>query len=357
MKLQLCAILFLTSISACKFNSDQNNGASDFKYLNENSRRRLATPEEVTNIYRLKTFGGNTCTAFAVQNADKKPIIFTARHCMNYKPSEWCKEVAEISSADGREIYKCQEIIFNPLDSDFAAMLLDKPLPSEGFQVANFDPAAGQRLQTIGFPSDWYAKSLQGPVVTENCWLAQGSRRPIDVVVPMKPIPMALPHTCATYGGNSGGPMILENSNIVVGLPASFWKSATIRSMHETASMYPTKDVITKHMDFMTNQRISLVSADPKAPLKKNFLSRARCTSTTHKTPIEEMVPIYSSETDFTALKIRFKGSDWQIFRCREDNLCNERSKNTGETIKIKNELEITYTKNGSAAEFRCENF
>jgi len=353
----LSSLVIVFTVLSCKFAPKEAKDSSEIKFLNENSRRRLATADETSNIYRLKTYGGNTCTAFAVQNAEKKPIIFTARHCMNYTSNDWCKSVGEILSADGSTKFSCKEIIFDPQDSDFAAMLVDKPLQSEGLLLADFDPAPGRRLQLIGFPSDWYAKSLGGAIITENCWLSQSPRQPVNVAVPMKPTPLALSHNCATYGGNSGGPMLIESTNVVVGLPASYWKSATIRSMQETAYIYPTKDMLAQHKDFITSQQIRVANVDPNTPSKQEFISRSRCKSTTMKTNIEELVPIYSSEEDFTALKVKFQGFDWILFRCRDDNLCNERTNNSGETIKIKSHSEITYTKNGVSAEFSCEKF
>lgn len=350
-------VALIVALTSCKFKSEGADQVSQIKFLNEHSRRRAASAEESTNIFRLKTYGGNTCTAFAVKNDTKKPIVFTARHCMNFTASDWCSKVSEITSSDQKNSYRCKSVLFDPKDSDYAALELDKPIQSEGFLLANFDPALGRRLQLIGFPSDWYAKSLEGTIITENCWLTSSKREPPNIQSQITPHPLALMHNCATYGGNSGGPMIIENSNIVVGLPATYWRSARIRSMDENAFVYPTKDLIDKHRSFIDSEKILLAGQDSNAAVKKDFLSRSKCSSQTMKTEIEELVPLYNSEVDFTALKVKFKGSDWLLFRCGEDNSCVERTNGSGETIKIKSNAEITYTKKGVTAEFRCESF
>lgn len=350
-------LALITALASCKFNSERPEQSSEVKFLNEHSRRRVASAEESTNIFRLKTYGGNTCTAFAVKNEAKKPIVFTARHCMNFTASDWCSKVSEITSADQKNSYRCKSVLFDPKDSDYAALELDRPIPSQGFLLANFDPALGRRLQLIGFPSDWYAKSLEGTVLTENCWLTSSKRELPNIQSQITPRPLALMHNCATYGGNSGGPMIIENSNIVVGLPATYWRSAQIRSMDENAFVYPTKDLIDKHRSFIDSEKILLAGQDSNAAVKKDFLSRSKCSSATMKTEIEELVPIYNSETDFTALKVKFKGYNWLLFRCKDDNSCDERTNNSGEVIKIKSNTEITYTKKDVTAEFRCESF
>lgn len=350
-------VALITELVSCKFNKETSEESSQIKFLNEHSRRRVASTEESSNIFRLKTYGGNTCTAFAVKNEARKPVVFTARHCMNFTAADWCSKVAEITSADQKNPYRCKSVLFDPKDSDYAALELDKPIESEGFLLANFDPAVGRRLQLIGFPSDTYAKSLGRTVITENCWLTSSKRQPPDIQSQINPRPLALTHNCATYGGNSGGPMIIENSNIVVGLPASFWRNARIRSMDETAFVYPVKDIIDTHRNFIETEKLQIATEDSNAPVKKDFLSRSKCSSPTMKTEIEELVPIYNSETDFTALKVKFKGFSWLLFRCKDDNSCDERTNNSGEVIKINSNTEITYTKKDITAAFRCESF
>lgn len=347
----------ITAAVSCKFKNEKTEDSSQIKFLNEHSRRRLASAEESGNIFRLKTYGGNTCTAFAVKNDAKKPIVFTARHCMNFKATDWCSKVGEITSADQKISYRCKSVLFDPKDSDYAALELDKPISSEGFVLANFDPSVGRRLQLIGYPSDWYAKSLGDTVITENCWLTSSKRQAAVIQSSITPPPLALTHNCATYGGNSGGPVIIENSNIVVGLPASFWQSGRIRSMEENAFIYPTKDVIERYPSFIETEKFQLAVKDSNAVIKKDFLSRSKCSSQTLKTGIEELVPMYNSEKDYTALKVKFKNQDWILFRCKEDNSCEDRTTESGDIIKIKSNTEITYTKKGVTAELRCESF
>lgn len=350
-------LVLITVLVSCKFNSESEDQAYQIKFLNEHSRRRIAGPEESSNIFRLKTYGGNTCTAFAVKNEAKKPIVFTARHCMNFTATDWCSKVGEITSADQKNSYRCKSVLFDPKDSDYAALELDKPIQSEGFLLANFDPTVGRRLQLIGYPSDWYAKTLDGTVVTENCWMTSSKRQAPDIQSQITPRPLALTHNCATYGGNSGGPMIIENSNIVVGLPASFWRDARMRSMDENAFIYPVKDIIGTYRSFIETEKLQIATQDSNVAVKKDFFSRSKCVSATMKTDIEELVPIYNSETEFTAMKVKFKGYDWLLFRCKNDNSCDERTNNSGEVIKIKSNAEITYTKKDVTADFRCESF
>lgn len=351
-------ILFfaLNFISACKFGK-KTDEPSQTKFLNEHSRRRLASSDEYKGIYRLKTFGGNQCTAFAVKNEAKKPIVFTARHCMNYEASQWCEKVGEFKTADELESYRCKQVLFDPKDSDFAALELDRAIPDDGYLLADFEPSAGRRLQMIGYPSDWYGKSLGGTVITENCWITSPKRVPVNVVTKITPNPTAALHNCATFGGNSGGPMILENSKIVVGMPGSFWRSEKIRAMDETAFIYLTHDVIKAHRQYIESEKFVLAMQDDVPAVKQSFISRSRCTSATSQKIISDLIPLFNSADDFTALKVRFGQSDFILFRCKEDNSCEDRTNNSGDVIKVKSASAVTYISKSTSHEFECESF
>ena len=355
-KYLLIFVFVVNLISGCKFGK-KSDETSQAKFLNEHSRRRLASVEESAGIFRLKTFGGNQCTAFAVKNDTKKPIVFTARHCMNYEASQWCEKVGELKTADELDSYRCKQVLFDPPDSDFAALELDKPISDDGYLLADFEPRDDRRLQMIGYPADWHGKSLGGTVITENCWLTSINRVPVNVVTKINPNPVAALHNCATYGGNSGGPMILENSKIVVGMPGSYWKSERLRSMDETAFIYLTYDVIKTHRTFVENEKLALAKKDDVAEVKQRFISRSRCTSEGSKKIIRELVPLYNSADDFTALKVKFNDADFVLFRCKEDNSCEDRTNNSGDTIKIKSASQVTYISKNVSADFACENF
>lgn len=347
----------LNFTSACKFGK-KTDEPSQTKFLNEHSRRRLASSDEYKGIYRLKTFGGNQCTAFSVKNEAKRAIVFTARHCMNYEARQWCEKVGEFKTADERDSYRCKQVLFDPKDSDFAAIELDRPIPDDGYFLADFEPTEGRRLQMIGYPSDWYGKSLGGTVITENCWITSLKRVSVNVVTKITPNPMAALHNCATFGGNSGGPMILENSNIVVGMPGSFWRSEKIREIDETAFIYLTLDVIKSHRQFFDSEKLIIATKDDVPLAKPRFISRSRCTSESSKKVIKELVPLFNSADDFTALKVKFDGvSDFVLFRCKEDNSCEDRTNNSGDTIKVKSASEVTYISKNTSHEFQCEGF
>ncbi|MCI5127689.1 MAG: hypothetical protein D3907_04135, partial [Candidatus Electrothrix sp. AUS3] len=119
----------------------------------------------------------------------------------------------------------------------------------------------------IGYPSDPYATG--GIMITENCWVQSSSvRNPYrgtsywdngmqDEV---------FTHNCTTYGGNSGGPMIGEGTNVVFGMPYAYRPDDfNERSSSESTSAADLADFIRSHRRTLDQYQVAIgdVTTDP----------------------------------------------------------------------------------------------
>jgi len=347
-------ICLVAALVTCKKSSETEN--SDGKFMSENSRRRLATPDETVGIYKLKTYGGNWCTAFSVRNEGGKAIVLSARHCTNFTPEDWCQKISTIVTANEEKTYKCKQILFNAPDFDVFAMELDQPLDDKGLILSSVDPSPGMHLRMTGFPTDQYGKSLGGPVTTDNCWVLNRAKERYNIAVNINPLPYAMFHNCSTYGGNSGGPMLIEGSDIVIGEPASYTKSQGNQYSFDTgAAVYTAADWIKAHPDYVSANKLVTVSSLPEGDPKVQYIPELKCVSPQlADNPIERLVPLYKSESDFFGMKVKFKkNGEYVQFNCNDKKQCEDGS--GSEVFEVKSASEMTYTKVGKVAKVTCE--
>jgi hypothetical protein len=354
----------MTGMSGCKYGSTSGPRDSEQKFMSENSRRRLATADETVGIYKLKTYGGNWCTAFSVRNEGGLPIIMSARHCTNLTPEDWCSKVSVIMKASEEKTYKCTRILFNPSDLDFFAMLVDQPLDDKGLTLSAVDPAAGVHLRMTGFPTDSFGKSLGGPVTTDNCWVLSASKQRAAVATKISPPPLAMNHNCSTYGGNSGGPMLVEGTDIVVGEPATYIKNSEFQnSFRSGAYFYTVADLIKNHPDYISAHKLVTTSSLPAGERKTQYIPELKCTSPQQEqNPILHLVPLYRSESEINGVKIKFKSTPIDkygaVVEYASFNGCDDKGKcGNGEfgVVEIKSATEVVYTKDNKVATFTCE--
>ncbi len=218
----------------------------------ENSSRRNASQDEKKSIARFWSLDSKDkpkgwCTAFFIKNNKNKILMATARHCADYKFTEACeKQKFRLELATDRNLIgRCRGIIVGGNQDDLIIFEADfkkdirrqiKPL-TLGYNT----PPKNTKLRMIGYPGDKFRKGRL--TVTENCWINDG-RRTVEFSDLDEKARKAYPtfktsnekallqsyisstilySNCTVYGGNSGGPVLLEGTNIVIGLPAAYW--------------------------------------------------------------------------------------------------------------------------------------
>lgn len=212
------AIAMLSALGCKPRQAADDSSAKNFF---ENSRRREATNVEKARVVRLPM----GCTGFYVENSQRKTVVATARHCVDYNATDWCKKLGEMTDAVSGTKGTCKAIVAGDGLHDIFLFESTLPLPNsmKTFRLAGFAPPARTRLTMTGYPADKYATG--GVMTSENCWIlrdlvdsphkesADGAKGALD---------KSYTHNCSTYGGNSGGPMFIESTDIVVGQPFTY---------------------------------------------------------------------------------------------------------------------------------------
>lgn len=230
-----------------------------------NSNRRDPTESEFRSIVNID--GG--CAGFFVANENSDFLVATARHCVEFEATKKC-EAGEIfvnfeaSPSDAPTLAVpsavgiCKEIVAGTSKDDLFIMKveffdLDKSYQAtddftkllrnsiQFLKLASYIVPSRSRITMLGFPADINRNSK--PTVTENCWdtssegityfsgertallggnASNGSEDPRA-----RPFLRLLQrklrwHNCSTWGGNSGGPMILEDTQDVIGIPGVY---------------------------------------------------------------------------------------------------------------------------------------
>ncbi len=211
------------------------------------SKRRDANQTETDQVVRAAG-----CTAFFVENTAGKTFLATARHCFGLAATAWCRAGNQFTDNDGNK-GACVRMAVGDTQHDIVIFEADfKYSPRETIRLSAKVPADDVALKMIGYPCDKYRNCKL--TTTEQCWILKtGLASPHSSAMGDQ----SGLHNCTTYGGNSGGPMLLDRTNIAVGLPFTYFPN--------DYTVYPSKDLSTAAYialmaDFVSTHRKALES-------------------------------------------------------------------------------------------------
>ncbi len=258
--------------------SQDHLGIGENIYFSMNSIRRNATQQEE---HFILTTG--SCAAFFVDNRDQRLLVATARHCFNYKMTKACEDKNNWYISMKKELSPfvgiCKRVVAGTSQDDLVIIEIEFEDVERKYQsqeevntvvrgllstqnrlkLAGFTVPLYARFKMIGFPGD---PERNGELtVTENCWETTGTGRywstgqAIAVLggnvsngspdPEVRAFQNMLQRTlrwnnCSAYGGNSGGPIILEGSDIAIGLPGAFQPNVLTVHPHNVSNFYET---------------------------------------------------------------------------------------------------------------------
>ncbi len=228
---------------------------SSHAYFSINSVREYPGPEYASSIAKIYINRSDNkhgiCTGFFIDNLNKKPFLVTARHCVEYEMTSACKNnsftvITEIGKFKGT----CEKIIAGSIFDDIIIILIDfadnkqKALKDISFlSLSSVKPQIYTRFNALGYPVDIYNKDKLLRLV-KNCWqvdkvvtkgdislnvlnaLNHASAETIEQTKKLRK--KQLYHNCSIFGGMSGGPLIIEGTREVVGIPDGYFSSGGI---------------------------------------------------------------------------------------------------------------------------------
>jgi hypothetical protein len=158
------------------------------------------------------------CAAFFLETNNGSVMMASARHCFNYAITNWCQTDGKIVTNTGK-VGRCKRVVAAQSNYDisvFEASFDSPPNPDHLLRLASFTPPLHSKLVMIGYPADKYRKAKL--TTTKECWVLQESKSSPHYNLREE----SSLHNCTTYGGNSGGPMVLEGTNVAIGLPFTY---------------------------------------------------------------------------------------------------------------------------------------
>ncbi|MBX3228928.1 MAG: trypsin-like peptidase domain-containing protein [Labilithrix sp.] len=264
----LGCLLLLTMIGCAPVAlDDEERGSTSSNQFFVNASRRDPTALEASRVGRVNP----GCAAFFLENDVNKTFLMTARHCFDFDTEAWCATDGEIVQENGTR-GQCTRVVVEDDSHDLVVFEADMKHAAKGsttLRLASYAPRARTRLTMIGYPADADPDSarLGAITTTENCWTL-GSRIPSLYSDP-RLNDMTLRHNCSTYGGNSGGPMYVEGTRDVVGLPYTYIPDDYTRreANDETtaARLALTWDFVNVYFDVLTAEGITIVETGAAA--------------------------------------------------------------------------------------------
>ena len=274
-----------------------------------NAKRREASNAEGKLVLRVPG-----CTAFFIENTKNLAIVASARHCYEFSATTFCETGGGFQTNDG-EVGRCLNVLAGDAEHDLVMFRAEFPFvpgPEHTLRASSFRPEVGTRLKMIGYPGDPERRGRL--TVTDQCWILQ--RDAMSPYSTERILDGSARHNCSTYGGNSGGPMILEGSRIVLGLPFTYIPNDFTQNppdrVESAAFMARMADFIERHRGVLLDAGVVLAQAEDTAagayadPTKDKRLFVALSANT--DTP-EAMISTSNDITDVTVCEGKVEAS------------------------------------------------
>ena len=215
-------IFTLTVIAMTAGCKTRDRDASKVKDIFSTSRRRPVQASEAPYVARIEA-----CTGFFLRTTNGRTLMMTARHCFEHSLAaarEFCSTSPYNTVTDHTgKVFTCKDLVAG--DETFHDILVfefKEPRNAPSLRLALFEPQVGMRLKMLGYPGDKFNTDRSVAWASENCEV-----KAVDLESPhaskgkgSKDI--SFRHDCSTYGGNSGGPMLIEGTDIAIGMPNRF---------------------------------------------------------------------------------------------------------------------------------------
>ena len=275
--------------------------------------RSSLTPGQESQM-RQKAETTKVCSAFFVENEDKKLFVGSARHCFKFAEIPMCNEKTtyEFRPLVAPQLRgQCRRIVALSERSDFMIFEIEFPgQDTAGLRRSMSSLAVGVfpgvipirhlSIEMFGFPGDSRMKnqptksfkcevqSAPQDAPTDNYFENFKKRESTDHVegfyAPLVELfrlrarqlmgqMITLRHNCDTFAGNSGGPIVLAGSRMLIGLPASYDRNGQTysrdkfglletpwRLLQDQQAQFQQSKIIMKSLDEGLQQRLQVPS-------------------------------------------------------------------------------------------------
>jgi hypothetical protein len=337
-------LLSIGILSACQPASSLLSGDDTAFFANSLRRAPLADEPNVQAILQMKM----GCTGYFVGSSLGQVLVMTANHCVDHKPAEWCADINNYAFDQAGNLRRCQRLIVGEASSDLLLFEFDGPPPPATLALLEDGAVQNRRLVMYGYPVDMFARS--GMNVTENCWITgkRDASRWEEYTHDT-----GFLHNCSTYGGNSGGPMVVENSRAVVGQPSTYFRDVFTNYASDgetTAWGSDMTSFIRRNRSALRGVGAEIVSSPLEAPqltpsaltVRSGTYSAPNCLRE-YSTAVRAQ---YHTNATLTALSVRWSQSDGASMQahyvCSGDT-CTQDSETPNTLFKIRARDEIEY--------------
>lgn len=249
-------IILLIFILSC---STASRNPSSIHIIEESIREDLDQRGK-ESMLRLQ----NGCSGFWVKNDGNKSLAATARHCLKKitgtrystlnQIEKLCQDKKIYFTNTKAEKFYCKKIAIFNKDHDLFIMEVDgKASIKKELVLSEIDYRYGLPLMSYGYPADPIRKGRA--TKTFNCHSLSHPVSSVDRVYKR-----FVYHNCSTWGGNSGGPLLIEATDYVIGIPGAYQPRQNVNyklnRYSETTHLEMVSDFIKNNQKEILNYQI-----------------------------------------------------------------------------------------------------